>query len=79
MFIKHPPTHPRVVGPLVNNTREVVRHGDEAFILTPTVSQPAGSPRSVSLSNYHHLLKTFHGKCVEAVSLFVLACARTQL
>lgn len=28
----------------------MVRHWDEAFILTPTVSQPAGSPLSLSLS-----------------------------
>ncbi len=30
--------------------------------------------RSVSLSNYRHLLKAFHGKCAEAVSMFVLMC-----
>lgn len=30
--------------------------------------------RSVSPSNYCPLLKTFHGKCAEAVSMFVLVC-----
>lgn len=45
VFIKQPPC---VVRPLVNNTREVVRLGDEAFISPPAVSKPAGSPRSLS-------------------------------
>lgn len=30
--------------------------------------------RSVSPSNYRPLLKTFHGKCAEAVSMCVLVC-----
>lgn len=43
----------------------------------PLSHSPLGAvthSRSVSASNYQHLLKTLYGICAEAVSMFALVC-----